>query len=117
MSSIFSLNIALSIANEIKIDVYSYFFETINNGKIQDIRFNNIKNLLSTEKNDIIKSITFIFNELKNADIPIVSDFGDINPFNSKGDFIWGIFYGIHSSGNIRDVLKSRKGFILKPCF
>ena len=108
------LNIALSIANEIKIDVYSYFFETINNGKIQDIRFNNIKNLLSTEKNDIIKSITFIFNELKNADIPIVSDFGDINPFNSKGDFIWGIFYGIHSSGNIRDVLKSRKGFILK---
>lgn len=108
------LNIALSIANEIKINIYSYFYETINNKKIQDIRFNNIKNLLSAERNDIIKSITFIFNELRDADIPIVSDFGDINPFNSKGDFIWGIFYGIHSSGNIRDVLKSRKGFILK---
>lgn len=108
------LNIALSISNEIKIDIYSYFCETINNKEIQDIRFNNIKNLLSLEKNDVIKSITFIFNELKDANIPIVSDFGDINPFNNKGDFIWGVFYGIHSSGNIRDVLKSRKGFILK---
>ena len=51
---------------------------------------------------------------MKDANIPIVSDFGDINPFNNKGDIIRGVFYGIHSSGNIRDVLKSRKGFILK---
>lgn len=108
------LNIALSIANDIKIDIYSYFYKAINNNEIQNMRFNNIKNLLSSERNDIIKSITFIFNELKDANIPIVSDFGDINPFNNNGDFVWGIFYGIHSSGNIRDVLKTRKAFISK---
>lgn len=107
------LNVALSVSKSVKIILYNYFLSSIMDIEIQNLRFDNIKNLLSSERTDVLKSITFIFAELRNATIPIVSDFGDINPYNKKGDFIWGAFYGIHSSGSIKDVLKSRKKFIL----
>lgn len=108
------LNIALSVSKSIKIKLYSYFYKSIENMEMQNLRFNNIRNLLSSERNDVIESMTFIFNELKTADINISSGFGDISPYNRQGDFIWGKFYGIHSSGNIRDVLKFRKRFIVR---
>lgn len=82
------LNIALSVSKKVKIILYMYFLSNINSIDIQNIRFQSIKNLLSSERTDVVKSITFIFDELSNAKIPIVSDFGDINPYNKKGDFM-----------------------------
>ena len=106
------LNIALSVSKKTKIKLYRYFKLELDNSNLQDTRYNYIKDLLSSERADVIKAITFIFNELKNADIPIVSDFGDIQPYNKNGEFIWGIFYGIHASGDIKNVLRLRKKYI-----
>ena len=106
------LNIALSVSKKIKIKLYRYFKLELDILNLQDTRYNYIKDLLSSERADVIKAITFIFNELKNADIPIVSDFGDIQPYNKNGEFIWGIFYGIHASGDIKNVLRLRKKYI-----
>ena len=108
------LNIALSVSKRVKIILYIFFLSNINDLDIQNQRFQSIKNLLSSERTDIVKSITFIFDDLSKAKIPIVSDYGDISPYNKKGDFIWGTFYGIHSSGSIKDVLKSRKKYIIE---
>lgn len=106
------LNIALSVSKKIKIKLYRYFKLELDTLNLQDARYNYIKDLLSSERADVIKAITFIFNELKNADIPIVPGFGDIQPYNKNREFIWGIFYGIHASGDIKNVLRLRKKYI-----
>ena len=54
----------------------------------------------------------YIFNELRNAEIKIVYDDGDLPPYSKDDVFLWGKFYGIHSSGSIKEILKNRKKYI-----
>lgn len=107
------LNIALSISNYDKIKLYSFF---VNNSdkKLIETRIKIIDNLSKNEKKDIVSSMEFIFNELKTAQINIVHDDGDIPAFSKDNEFLWGKFYGIHSSGNIKEILKRRKEYINK---
>lgn len=107
------LNVALSVSKYEKIILYKYFQE---NGEIErnNDRINVINNILSEERNDIVASMKYIFDELKAAEIKIASDEGNIPAYSLDGTFLWGKFYGIHSSGNIKDILKRRKDYIKK---
>lgn len=105
------LNIALSISKYDKIKLYKYFNSLELDGFEE--RATIISNILSEEKNEIINSMNFIFKELTAAQIKIVTDRGNIPAFSHNNEvFLWGKFYGIHSSGNIKDILKSRKEYI-----
>ena len=92
--------------------LYKYFIDSCNE-ETNDERFSIIKNLLSQDRTDVISSLEYVFNELKSAGIEISTDRGDIQPYSRNGQFLWGIFYGIHSSGNMKDILKRRKEYIL----
>lgn len=107
------LNIALSISNYDKMRLYYYFMNNSDNDLLNK-RKNAIKCLTEEEKNHIVDAITFIFNEIRKSSIDIVVEPGSIKPFSSNNEFIWGKFYSIHASGNIRDVLKRRKEYIEK---
>ncbi len=106
------LNIALCTSRKIKLDLYEYFS---NSKSIQkdNQRYQNICNLLSNDRNNVIKSLKSVFDEIKDSGILIYNGQGEMPAYNKKDEFIWGIFYGIHSSGNIRDILKRRKKYIL----
>ena len=104
------LNVALSISKRDKLLLYDYF-KQLNDDTDIKIRKESIDNILSSEKNKIISSINFIFDDLKKAQIEIKGDKGDIPPY-SGDNFLWGKFYGIHSSGNIKEILKNRKKYI-----
>lgn len=106
------LNIALCTSRELKLDLYKYFVDSFNE-ETNDERFSIIKNLLSQDRTDVISSLEYVFNELKSAGIEISTDRGDIQPYSRNRQFLWGIFYGIHSSGNMKDILKRRKEYIL----
>jgi len=103
------LNIALSISKNDKLKLYKYFneekldYETI---------YINIKNLLSDDRKNIVDSIKYIFNHLRLAGIEITCEFGDVPAYNYNKDFIWGDFYAIHSSGDIKSILRNRKKYI-----
>ncbi len=105
------LNVALSISKLDKIRLYKHFI-SLDNEEIE-IRKNIINNILSEEKNEIINSMDFIFKELVSIGIKIVTDRGNIPAFSKNNEsFLWGKFYGIHSSGNIKEVLKNRREYI-----
>jgi len=106
------LNIALSISNYEKIKLYNYFLNGINDDLMIDIRHGIINNIMNSEKSKVVESIGFIFGELKDAGINIFYERGDMPAYGRDGSFLWGKFYGIHSSGSIKDVLKSRKRYI-----
>lgn len=107
------LNIALSISNYDKIRLYYYFMNN-NDNDLLNKRKNAIKNLTEEEKNHTVDAITFIFNEIRASKIDVDVVPGSIKPFNINKEFIWGKFYSIHASGNIRDVLRRRKEYIEK---
>ena len=107
------LNVALSISKSDKLRLYSYFSE-IQKEEEFEYRQNIIKNIISSERKDVIDSITYIFGELKDSGIKIMGSSGDIPPYSKDGTFLWGKFYGIHSSGNIKEILKNRKKYIEK---
>lgn len=107
------LNIALSISNYDKIRLYHYFMNN-NDNDLLNKRKTAIKNLTEEEKNHIVDAITFIFNEIRESKIDVVVVPGSIKPFSINNEFIWGKFYSIHASGNIRDVLRRRKEYIEK---
>lgn len=105
------LKIALSISNYDKIKLYSFFVN--NSDKILiEKRIKIIDNLSRNEKKDIVSSMEFIFKELDTAQINIVCDEGDIPAFSKDNEFLWGKFYGIHSSGNIKEILQKQKEYI-----
>lgn len=106
------LNIALSISNYEKIKLYKYFLDGINDDLMIDIRHGIINNIMNSEKSKVVESIGFIFGELKDAGINIFYERGDMPAYSRDESFLWGKFYGIHSSGSIKDVLKSRKRYI-----
>ncbi len=105
------LNIALSISKADKLKLYSFFVE-----KELDTEaiYLNIKNLMSDDRKNVVDSIKFVFNQLRMAGIRINSDFGDIPAYNYNNEFIWGDFYAIHSSGDIKNILKNRKKYIIR---
>ena len=105
------LNIALSISKNDKLKLYKYFMDLGENLNV-DKRIQVIKNITSNERNDVVNSIQFVFDEIKEAQILIYKDDGDIPPYSKNGTFLWGKFYGIHSSGSIKEILKSRKKYI-----
>lgn len=106
------LNIALCTSRNTKIDLFEYF--TINNNlEIDELRYKNVCNLLSNNRSDVVNSLKSVFDELKNAGISIYPEKGEMPAYNKNGEFIWGIFYGIHSSGNIKEILKRRKNYII----
>lgn len=105
------LNVALSVSKNDKIKLFKFFTENPLN--YENI-YLNIQNLMSDDRKNVVESIEFIFNHIKLADIKIVSDFGDIPAYNYNNDFIWGDFYAIHSSGDIKNILKNRKKYISK---
>lgn len=107
------LKIALSISNYDKIKLYSFFVNNSDN-KFLETRNKIIDNLSRNEKKDIVSSMEFIFNELSEAQINIVHGEGDIPAFSKDNEFLWGKFYGIHSSGNIKEILKKQKEYINK---
>lgn len=107
------LNIALSISNFDKIKLFHYFKNNCRDELVTK-RKEAIKNLTEEEKNHVVDAITLIFNEIKECGIDIIVEPGSIKPFNIKNEFIWGKFYSIHSSGNIREILKRRKDYIMK---
>ena len=103
------LNIALSISKNDKLKLFKFFVEE----KLDyETIYLNIKNLMSDDRKNVVESIKFIFNHLKLANIKITCDFGDIPAYNYNDDFIWGDFYAIHSSGDIKSILKNRKKYI-----
>lgn len=103
------LNVALSISKSDKLKLYKFFVEE----KLDyETVYLNIKNLMSEDRKNVVDSIKFIFNHLKLAEIRITCDFGDIPAYNYNNDFIWGDFYAIHSSGDIKNILKNRKKYI-----
>lgn len=105
------LNVALSISKKDKLKLYKFFAEE----KLDyEMIYSNIKNLMSEDRKNIVESIKYIFNHLKLADIKISYDFGDIPAYNLNNEFIWGDFYAIHSSGDIKSILKNRKRYIIK---
>lgn len=103
------LNVALSISKYDKLKLYLYFK---NSGEVTEERREIINNIVSKEKNEVVKSMGYIFNELRNAEIKIVYDDGDLPPYSKDNVFLWGKFYGIHSSGSIKEILKNRKKYI-----
>lgn len=105
------LRISLCTSRNTKLILYKYFCET-NQKEKTDERYQVIKNLLASDRSDVIKSLEYVFNEIKTAGINISSDKGDIQAYSKNGKFLWGIFYAIHSSGNIKDILKRRKEYI-----
>lgn len=106
------LKIAMCTSRNTKLELYKYFNKT--SGKEQNNeRYQVIKNLLSSDRNDVIKSLGYVFDEIKKSGIEIYSDIGDIPAYGKNGNFLWGIFYAIHSSGNIKDILKKRKEYIM----
>ena len=105
------LKIALSVSKKEKVVLYYYLSSIDNKDDINNI-YISIRNLLSSDRKDVVNSIKKIFFELKKANINVTSGFGDIPPYNNKNDFVWGDFYAIHSSGNIKEILKSRKKYI-----
>lgn len=105
------LNVALSVSKKDKLKLYKFFAEE----KLDyEMIYSNIKNLMSEDRKNIVESIKYIFNHLKLADIKISYDFGDIPAYNLNNEFIWGDFYAIHSSGDIKSILKNRKRYITK---
>lgn len=103
------LKIALSISKKDKLKLYKFFLEE----KIDyETIYLNIKNLMSDDRKNVIESIKYIFDQLRLADIKITCDFGDIPAYNYNNEFIWGDFYAIHSSGDIKNILKNRKKYI-----
>ena len=107
------LNVALSISKDDKIKLYKYFTIIGNNENIES-RIEMINNIMSDKRENVVSSMKYIFDELKNAGIEIYKDDGDIPAYSKEGKFLWGIFYGIHSSGNIKEILKKRKEYIIK---
>ena len=103
------LNVALSISKYDKLKLYLYFK---NSGEVTEERREIINNIVSKERNEVVKSMGYIFNELRNAEIKIVYDDGDLPPYSKDDVFLWGKFYGIHSSGSIKEILKNRKKYI-----
>jgi len=106
------LNVALSISKLDKLRLYMYFINN-NDEEKQNKRMQAINNLLNESKSDAINSMKYIFDELVAAGIKIIGSPNDI-PAYSKDVFLWGKFYGIHSSGNIKNILKNRKEYIIK---
>lgn len=106
------LKISLCTSRNTKLVLYKYFSKT-SKKTYNEERYQVIRNLLSSDRNDVIKSLEYVFNELKQSGIEIYSDKGDIQAYSKNEKFLWGIFYAIHSSGNIKDILKRRKEFIL----
>lgn len=106
------LNVALSISKLDKLKLYKYFTEHSCN-EVNEIRKTLIDNLLNETKSNVINSMKYIFNELKEAGIEIVGSKFDIPPY-SNDEFLWGKFYGIHASGNIKTILKNRRDYIIK---
>ena len=104
------LNIALSISKEDKLKLYSYF-SSLNEEDFPE-RKQVISNISSEEKSKIIESMEYIFKELHNAGVEIRSERGTVPAFSNNNTFLWGKFYGIHSSGNIKEILKNRKNYI-----
>lgn len=107
------LNIALCTSRNTKLVLYKYFLQTSEKEHHEE-RYQVIKNLLSSDRNDVIKSLEYVFNEIKKSGIQIYADKGDIQAYSKNDKFLWGIFYAIHSSGNIKDILKRRKDYILE---
>ena len=105
------LRISLCTSRNTKLILYKYFCKT-NKKEQNDERYQVIKNLLASDRNDVIKSLEYVFKEIKAAGISIYSDKGDIQAYSKNEKFLWGIFYAIHSSGNIKDILKKRKEYI-----
>lgn len=105
----YELNVALSISKKDKLKLYKYFAEEELN---YDDMYLAIKSLLSEDRKNVVESIEYIFSHLKKANIDIKSDYGDIQPYNTNGEFVWGAFYAIHSSGDIKSILKNRKKYI-----
>ena len=103
------LNVALSISKYDKLKLYLYFK---NSDEVTEERREIINNIVSKERNEVVKSMSYIFNELRNAGIKIVYDDGDLPPYSKDDVFLWGKFYGIHSSGSIKEILKNRKKYI-----
>ena len=103
------LNVALSISKYDKLKLYYYF---MNSGKLNEERKEIINNIVSNERTDVVKSMEYIFNELRIAGIKIVYSDGDLPPYSKDNIFLWGKFYGIHSSGNIKEILRNRKKYI-----
>ena len=103
------LNVALSISKSDKLKLYKFFVE--NELDYEGI-YLNIKNLMSDNRKNVVDSIKYIFSQLRLAEINISCDYGDIPAYNYNKDFIWGDFYAIHSSGDIKTILKNRKKYI-----
>lgn len=106
------LNVSLCTSRNTKLQLYKYFIENNSKNKNEE-RYAIIKNLLSSNRNDITKSLEYVFNELKQSGIEIYNENGGIDAYSKNGKFLWGIFYAIHSSGNIKDILKRRKEYII----
>lgn len=107
------LDISLGVSNLVKIKMYLYFTQN-SDVAINLDRYDKVKNLLSSDKKNVVESIENIFKEIKSANIKVSKSQGDIPPYNKNDDFIWGKFYAIHSSGDIKAVLKNRKNYISK---
>ncbi len=105
------LNIALSISNYDKIRLYDFFMKNSTDNLI-NTRNEIINNLLKNEKKDVVVSMKFIFDELVNAGIKISKEKGDLPPYSKNNEFLWGKFYSIHSSGNVKEILRRRKKYI-----
>ena len=110
------LKVALCTSRNTKLVLYDFFVKT-NEKEHNDERYEVIKNLLSSDRNDVIKSLEYVFNELKKSGIKIYSGNGEIQAYSNNEKFLWGIFYAIHSSGNIKDILKRRKEYILEEYY
>lgn len=107
------LKIALCTSRNTKLQLYKYFVDKIYDDT-SDERYEAIKNLLSNDRKDVIESLTYIFNDLRNAKIEFYSEPGEVSAYSKSGYFLWGKFYAIHSSGNIKEILKSRKKYIVE---
>ena len=109
------LNISLNVSNLWKLILY-------NSIKNKNIYFlinlsTALKNLISAEPKDRVKSLETVFDFIKESfegtDIDVFPfKHYEIKPYDNKGGFIWGRLYKIYSSGTIKSIIKSNMIFV-----
>jgi superfamily II DNA/RNA helicase len=105
------LKVSLNVSNYDKIRLYKYFTSL----KKEDIDYRKllIKELFNDTTTTLTVVMKCIFDDIRNAGICIYTDFGEIQPYNSKGEFIWGKFYSIHACRDIKTILLNKKRYLI----
>ena len=111
------MQMSLNVSTKWKISLYKYF-SSLNNDTLQKC-YNASIELLDSQPNKRINSLSFIFNILRESFLQTgIEGFPckpyEIRAFDNQNGFIWGRLYKVYCSGSISKVIRNNIVFVQK---